>query len=251
MSRAAPIAAALALLAGGAAADPLPPDVVQTGPLAPPPLPKIPGVINARTGQTISRPAAAKPGAATEMYQFLLAGGSDLQVTLAGAGPLALRLYTSGGEEILSAIGDAILRLDAIAPLDDLYFLSVSRVDGTKSYRLNLVEKPVDSLTAISRWGVGYETLGDKGQPVSASCWLQPGVKLRRNYPAGQVAVITLMADGRARSESSAPGKPDRVVEWTTTLDGETAIQTFATGRTNRFDAFAANFGAYRGYLCK
>lgn len=233
------------------AAAPMTPKASAPATSGPPPLPQIPGVINARPGQTLSRPAAAKPGPATEMFQFLAAGGSDLQFTASGSGKLMLILYTIDGEEIVSASGADILRLDAIAPRDDLYFLSVWRADAAKPYRVNLVEKEVEAVAASVRYGVGFEDVDGDGEVVRVSCWAQPGVKQRRVYPDGRVVFITYLGDGRVRSETSYPDKPAVTAEWTVSRDGEDAIQTFSTGRSIKYRPFDRRFGAYRGYLCQ
>lgn len=218
-------------------------------PLVPPPLPKIPGVTVLAAGKDLARPAG-KPGAGPEMFEFLAAAGSELFATVTGAGPITVRLYTIDGAEILAASGTAIVRLDAIAPRDDLYFLSVARRDPAKPYRLKLAEKEVDVLTALARYPVGYEELGDRGQVARTSCWLEPGVSMRRTYPDGRVAQVTYLGAGRSRAVTEVPGKPNTTVEWTNRLDGEVVVQTFASGQSTRFRPFGARVGAYRGYLC-
>jgi len=233
------------------AAAPVAPKASALAANGPPRLPKIPGVINARSGQTLSRPAAAKPGPATEMFQFLAAGGSDLQFTASGSGKLMLTLYTIDGEEILSASGADILRLDAIAPRDDLYFLSVWRANAAKPYRLNLVEKEADPLAAVDRYGVGYEELDDAGKVKVTSCWVQPGVKQRVNHADGRVVVGTYLGDGHVRAEVSRPGKPSGTAEWSYQRNGEEVLQTYVSGKTASFRPFESRYGAYRGYLCQ
>jgi len=216
-------------------------------PRAAPSLPAIPGVINIHAGQALARPAG-NPASRVETFQFLAAAGTKLFVNAKGAGPLLVTLYTPEGDRMLDAEGAASASLEAIAPVDGLYFMSVSRKSATTPYKLSLAAVEARFLDADFIERVGYEV--PEGNGASHwSCWIEPGVKSLSHASSGRLITHTYLGDGRGRSEWTSNGQA-QASTWTRRVDGDEIVVANADGTTSRYAPFTGPRGAYRGYLC-
>lgn len=238
-----------------AAAPPTPTVVARSTPAATPPLarpelPPTPGVLTLVAGQSTTRPAG-KAGAGVETFQFLAGAGADLSVSVAAAGRVSIALYTPEGDEMRAAGGVGSVKLDAVLPVDAIYFIAVSREDAAKPYTLSLAAPQPDTVTAAMRFGVGYEALGSDGQTSSWSCWVEPGVRARHTVGTGaktQILFHTDLGGGRMRWDWT-DGNAYTVV-WTGRVENDAVVMMSADGAQASRITFDAGPRRYRGYLC-
>jgi hypothetical protein len=226
-----------------------PSKIAPSAPLTAPKLPATPGVINIKTGQTLTRPAG-KAGSRVEIFQFIAGAGTNLHIAANGTGPLDIRLYTPEGVEMLAADGTNAAKLDAVLPLDAVYFFSVARQNAAKPYKLALTADEPDIYQFSFARLAGYEILEgpSAGQWI---CWLEPGVKLQYNASNGSRSTLTVHAGGSGRWDYTVNGQPVSYT-FTTRLEGNEFVRTSDSNAVQRWPlAPPSKHGAYRGYLCR
>lgn len=133
---------------------------------------------------------------------YALEGGAGLSIKLSlklvGEGGIVL--HAPDGSQMLETLGAGNLELAAFLPRDELYYVSVLRAQSTKPFSLKFDVTEPDLHLAVFASGVGYSwqrTDEETNSPYEVrSCWLEPGLKLRRIYPKG-VEEITLGRGGK------------------------------------------------------
>ena len=212
------------------------------------------------------RPLVWRAGASLGMYRFVALAGTTIRARVTGGkGTSVVTLYTPAGEEMLSAEGDSAVTLEAILPLNEVYFLSVIRTDSTRPRTIGLTKTNADDLEASFAELVGFELLNDtSGAPVNRQCWLEPGKRLRY-LPAADAKVsyrridVTRERDARKYYTVFQNDGKTMSYEVVQRFEGDSVITTTEIpGLPPREARRAVSFGVsggfrlgrYTGYLC-
>ena len=165
---------------------------------------------------------------------------------------------------MLSAEGDSAVTLEAILPLNEVYFLSVIRTDSTRPRTIGLTKTNADDLEASFAELVGFELLNDtSGAPVNRQCWLEPGKRLRY-LPAADAKVsyrridVTRERDARKYYTVFQNDGKTMSYEVVQRFEGDSVITTTEIPGLPREARRAVSFGVsggfrlgrYTGYLC-
>ena len=205
-------------------------------------------------GQTLTK----KVGTKTDIYRFVGGSGTTIKATLTAPGKAALILYTPAGEEMLTAQGNGSVTLEAILPLAEMFSIAVLRKDGAKPYALKLNGVEPDAHLALwaHRSGFAVEHEDKDGPYFSSTCWIEPGVKIRRMWPKG-VEEITLGRGGKEfatwKTKNGKSGAAEREVRF----DGPNVIFHRTDGtqpdQTRSFEKLFELDGLdkYQSYLCE
>lgn len=190
--------------------------------------------------------ASSKPVA--DVYYMAGESGAKEAYTFTGKGPASLTLFGPDGSEILTASGMGTVRLEVILPFTDVFTLAVERKTQGRPYSLSRTATVPTFAEAFIAKGVGYFD----------TCWLIPGVKIRRTYSKG-FEDVTLAADRHSLSFVSHGPRGIRAGDVSVTYDGTKVHQLakFADGTTRdvSFD-FTPTFNLspsnrFKDYLCK
>lgn len=185
--------------------------------------------------------------------------GATVHATLGLPGAGALTLFEPSGAPMLSVEGRGEVKLDAVLPLDRLFYLAVVRGDTAQPYTLGVTLDEPDLHLAVFSSGVGYvsTTVDERtGQVVQArSCWLEPGITLRRIRPSGSVDVTLGRGGKEVESASTSSGK--RITaEWELQVDGDRITRHALSGSMpdQALDMdqvfWAPDIGRFHAYRC-
>ena len=197
-----------------------------------------------------------KTGDTSDLYRFSGLTGTTVTGTLTTTGDAALVFYTPDGEEMISAKGKSLIKLNLVLPFPDVYFVSVLRGDVTNQYTLKLDGMLPDDHLAVASYGIGFERIMDP-DPKSYSmfsCWIEPGIKFREIWPKGIGDVLIGRGGREAGSWKSKDGRlraKERVVKF----EGSSIIYHWPDGSQKDFVTTwptkgRERFGRYSGYLC-
>lgn len=202
-----------------------------------------------KMGQTTAGIAESR----VELYRIGGVAGTELTLTLTGAGSSGVILYTPEGEEMLAAQGKDAVRLTAILPLDDVFLVSVIR-DQRTPYSLKVDGLEPDGHFADFAWGVGYANKNPNGV-TRTQCWIDPGRKIRFTRSNGEVYFGTIGRGGKTYYDENRDGQSSKW-EVVRTVEGDkvVTVRTDAGGgsRTTRrpiVERGKPNAG-FVGYLC-
>ena len=178
-------------------------------------------VTDIKFGQTLTKKAGTK----VDLYRFVGGSGTTIKATLTAPGKAALILYTPAGEEMLTAQGTGTVTLEAILPLWDVFFIGVVRKNPAQPHSLKLTAVESDMHLALFAMKVGFAVEHeDKGKPyLVSSCWIEPGVTLRRTWPRG-IEEIALGRGGKEFAKYKLKGGEWRSVDREVRFEGDTII---------------------------
>ena len=210
-------------------------------------------VTDIKFGQTLTKKAGTK----VDLYRFVGGSGTTIKATLTAPGKAALILYTPAGEEMLTAHGTGTVTLEAILPLWDVFFIGVVRVDGAKSYSLKLNGDEPDAHLALFARKVGFAfEAKDEGKPYLVStCWIEPGVTLRRTWPRG-IEEVALGRGGKQFTKYKLNGGEWKLAEGEVRFEGDAIIYHRTDGskpdqtRSREKLLTAVNRDKFESYLC-
>ena len=196
-------------------------------------------------------------GSEVDLYRFSGESGTTIKLVLTAPGSSGLILYTPRGEEMLSARGTGKVTLEAILPLWDSYTVAVVRKRATGPYTLKLDAQEPDDHLALFAHGVGFEfdhTEG-KGTYLVSSCWIEPGIKLRRFWPKGTEELTIGRAGKEFGAWQAANGKSGSAERGVTIKDGNVTYRWPDGSQrevTKTFEDIVTTEGllGYKGYLC-
>lgn len=146
------------------------------------------------------KPARAAGADAVTVYALEGGAGLHVRLSLKLVGEGGLVLHATDGSPMLERTGAGNLELAAFLPGDDIYYVSVLRSQTAQPASLKLDVTEPDLHLAVFASGVGYtvqqQDHGTSTPYESRSCWLEPGLKLRRVFPKGYEE-ITLGRGGK------------------------------------------------------
>lgn len=205
-------------------------------------------VTDIRIGQTVAK----KVGAKVEIYRLVGGPGTTIQATLTTPGKAALILYTPAGEEMLTVEGTGSVTLDAILPLWDVFFIGVVRKKAAQPHSLKLAGVDPDRHLAAFADDTGYKS--DHPQGAVTTCWIEPGIKLRRTYP-DRVEEISIGRGGKEFGSWKLKNGKTGAAERTVRFEGQTMVIRTASGKEHRreLDPTRGTYpgATYHSYLCE
>lgn len=205
---------------------------------------------------------AARPAGTDPITIYAFDGGSGLNVRLSvklvGEGRLVL--HAPDGTPMLERTGTGSIDLEAVLSADAVFYVSVLRAKTTQPASLRLEVTEPDLHLAVFALGVGFIVpevdRTNNSSYESRSCWLVPGVKLRRTFPKGHEE-ITLgrggMETGTWKLNSGTGGARERLLLFADgnvtyrRLDGSAAD---VVRKVENFSFFYEGEKYYR-YLCE
>jgi hypothetical protein len=129
------------------------------------------------------KPVRATGADPVTIYAFDGGSGLSIRLNLKFAGEGALVLHAPDGTPMLERTGTGSIDLEAILPGEDVYYVSVLRAQTAQPGALRLEVTEPDLHLAVFAAGIGYgwKQLNASGAEYEVkSCWVEPGVKLRR-----------------------------------------------------------------------
>ena len=187
------------------------------------------------------------------------ASGLWVHVSLAVPGAAALTLYAADGAEVLSVEGEDAIKLDAVLSVDQVYYLGVVRTRAGQPYTLSLQTEEPDLHMALFSMLVGYASkqIDQKTNQEyeTRTCWLEPGIKMRRIYPKG-TEDIAIGRGGMEYASFQARNGRGGTVEREIQFDGDRVTYHTLTGHAQDHDVeleslFGFNDDRFHSYLCK
>lgn len=193
------------------------------------------------------------------LYAIDGASGLWIHAQLSLAGDASLVLYDVDGATVLTVDGSDKISIDAVLSIDQVYYLAVIRSGANQPFSLDLRTEDPDLHLALFSMGIGYSTTNRdeaSGQEYEVrSCWVEPGIKLRRIFPGG-VEETTLGRGGKEysafKSRSGEIGSGEREIQF----DGDRAtIHTLSPQKSDMEIELESLFlisrdDQFHSYLC-
>ena len=206
---------------------------------------------------SIGQTKVGSPGSKPDLYRFGGTAGTLVRLRLTVPGAAALTIYTPSGEEMVSARGNGTAILEAVLPLNDVYYIGVLRESAAQGYSLKSASVEPDEHLARAAEAVGYSQKWANGY-TEVQCWIDPGNVIRITDSKGIVEEITIGRGGNYYHKSSKNGKTlifssndrfegDNVITTYKGSNGETKVRTLPLVKT-QYQTAALSFSSY---LCK
>lgn len=96
-----------------------------------------------------------------EMYYLIGEAGAKETFTLTIKGPASISIFTPGGDEMVTASGAGVIKLEAVLPFTDLFMIAVARKDTRQSYTLSRKASTPTLAETVLAGEIGYEALED------------------------------------------------------------------------------------------